>query len=1114
MMNPLSRRIRARLADRSRSRDGRHWVGQRLEALEGRVLLDGAMDLMRIENQRVLNLVPDSSFQAISIQSGKWDDVATWKDKHVPLDGDNVLISDKTEVTITNDEAITTDASGIAARRAVHMLRVDGTLSFDTSTADATHPALRRLLVDTLIVSPMNTMNKDGTPFYNNDDSMSGGVFNMGTSDQARIPAGVKAVVVFADNGAVANTDLTKPDHNNPDPYQLGRGLIAMNTVRIFGRTVTSDATLAPTTTEGGTLVGPAANKNKPVTTITLESIPSDWSVGDRLIVTGNTADNGHNTNQDEQVAIAAINANTITLSDPTNPNFTGLIYNHTAPTGARVYIGDVTRNANFQSENVLNVAKRGHIMFMHTLDVQVDAAGFYGLGRTDKRSPLDDANPVQDYDTNGNLIPGAVTDDVLDTKNPALKSNGYRVMVPALDANGNPVLDAKGNPVLVIARSGQDQRARYAVHFHHASPVDMIAMGMKGPFMADTINDSAVVDSPGWGIVNHSSDVDITNNIVFNAVGAGFATEAGDEVGSFVGNIAIHEQGSGDGIESRQQFQDFGHEGDGFWFQGGNVDVVNNIATGARHSGFVFFPVGLVQKGVTTTINASDLGDAPWAKGYKNGVVPVGDVPLKSFVGNTAYGVSDGFESWFNLLNVSDTDPRRDVLSHFTAYSTGGTGVFTPYSNNITFDHVRLLGNGGGTGFARNDVTRNAVYNDVSALGFSIGINVPVNGLNTVQGGTFSDVKAIYISTARTDDRVVNINDGSDIKGNAVPINFIHWTSTGTTPPPTQYDIFLQTNYNPKERDLTTFFNPDVIKLATVKINGAQVYYNEQASDFVPFSTADPKNPPPSYVPTALIGQTNSALYSAYGLAIGGVVAPKDAHTVPYVNGLVGTASSYLPDVTLVSKKYTQFNQNLVDANGNDYSKVKGYFLSFKYDDPSNLGKFITVDESKGKTPQASPIVQGWNLLTRTVTINGTDYTRTLLVYGDDIAPDFVPAKVVPWVINRADFDNNATWTLEGQITDDSFGERFFRKNFALGDKHFFSDLWVDKTSAKTYTTFTMTFTDFAGNKKIWTKDLEVNDTAALQKDLGRKNLPNITPSETLIALIDADPLIPPKKK
>ena len=116
------------------------------------------------------------------------------------------------------------------------------------------------------------------------------------------------------------------------------------------------------------------------------------------------------------------------------------------------------------------------------------------------------------------------------------------------------------------------------------------------------TINDSAVVDSPGWGIVNHSSYVNVTNNVVFNATGAAYVTEAGDEIGTFDHNIAIHSRGAGGGIEDRKDDGDFGQLGDGFWLQGGDVTLTNNISTGQRHSGYVFFPVGLNQAGLGVT--------------------------------------------------------------------------------------------------------------------------------------------------------------------------------------------------------------------------------------------------------------------------------------------------------------------------------------------------------------------------------------------------------------------------------------------------------------------------------------------------------------------------------
>src|SRR5262249_9031405 len=155
------------------------------------------------------------------------------------------------------------------------------------------------------------------------------------------------------------------------------------------------------------------------------------------------TADNSQNKNQDEQFAVASIDRakNTITINDPVPGSpFKGLVYDHSAPAGASVYVADVTRNAVFESENPVRVADRGHVIFMHDMDVHLDAGGFYGLGRTDKRNPIDDPVLVQDYryDPTTNkpvAIPGQYTDDVLDIKNPALAQNDYRVMVPVVDA-------------------------------------------------------------------------------------------------------------------------------------------------------------------------------------------------------------------------------------------------------------------------------------------------------------------------------------------------------------------------------------------------------------------------------------------------------------------------------------------------------------------------------------------------------------------------------------------------------------------------------------------------------------------------------------------------------
>ncbi len=99
------------------------------------------------------------------------------------------------------------------------------------------------------------------------------------------------------------------------------------------------------------------------------------------------------------------------------------------------------------------------------------------------------------------------------------------------------------------------------------------------------------------------------------------------------------------------------------------------------------------------------------------------------------------------------------------------------------------------------------------------------------MQGGYFNNVKNIEVTTAMNKNRVVHINGGAGQFGtlSATALN-------GQT----QYNVYMKANFNPKERDITRLFNPDVILLGTVTHNGKQLYYFEQAADFVPFKTGD----------------------------------------------------------------------------------------------------------------------------------------------------------------------------------------------------------------------------------------------------------------------------------
>jgi hypothetical protein len=1278
----------------SRSRR-RSFAGRVIEALEGRVLLhaNAVEDAEHVEVFGSHNLqtgvitgglAPDSSVTDATIPNanGNWTDPSIWT-HGVPTNFSTVLITAGTTVTINSDVS----NGGTVA---IHALRIDGTLRFsptlNPSTPLASGPVppgaqpiqgwqTEKLLVDTIIVeSAWTRHNADGSTTAIPAGTLDIGDPTVYASDGTTVitPAvpvdpHIQVDIEFADDGPVDSTAPAAWSNYTTsnaawDPYQFSRGIISHGNVNIAGAEVQSYVSV-PSLTKG-------------TTQIVLSSHPTGWQVGDQLVITGTTPMSSTGASQDENASIVSITDNsngTTTVVFSVNPTPTattaasttttpstpiGLVYNHVAPAGGSIYVSDVTRNVDFRSESVSpgdnnpdaqpgNIMDRGHTMFMHYDGVHIDAAGFYGLGRTDKADPIDDVTvsvdtPFMTYlqtHPNAPLPPGDFYQTVTDsttgittttstvmTTNVIDQKTGQYVMVPVLDASGNPIpmysvggvptpvpagtpipqgatplyqtdaatgnplpqLDQSGNPVTVggvvqyiplyetqVARTGLNPRGRYSVHFHRTgNSYD------DGPV---TINDSAVLDSPGWGIVNHSSYVNATNNVVYNATGAAYVTEAGDEIGSFTGDLAISSRGGGGNAEGRPLVQDFGQEGVGFWLQGGDVSLTKDIATGQHASGYVFFPVGLNQAGLGVTlipyanltpqVQAALYAASPSIKkavdAYNTAIanhttpapapvmVPDGEVPLLKFDGNTAYGDGDALETWFSLLDftgnssvVAGTSALQTVVSNFNVWNSGG-GLFDPYTNSLKFDHVTILGNlanPGGTAFNRNDVTANVTYHDVTAKGWGIGINVPVNGTNNIIGGTFDNLKNIYITTANDAGRVVNIDDGTNSDGSPDPIQFpddlvsttttttrtpvtttvngkttttIKTTTTTTVTPRQQYDIYLQTNYNPKLLDITTFFNPDVIKLGVVRVHGQQVYYYEQAADYMPFpsspsvipSGADPTKYGPiaaSYIPSALQDKTNQQLWDQYGLAIGGILAPPALPTSAAggvkIYGFLGQAATYMTPLQLLSAKYTEYNKTTAD-----------YILKYRYWDPNRIVTSTVTDPTTHVKSQVQTVVPGWVTVTETVprqlqegwnvlTITGlpTDggHIRTLLVYGDDTPPTFqLNTTVSPLLINQADVDNGSIYTVKGLIVDASFGTKLFETSFALNDPtHVFPAYLADGVTVDpNHLLLEFTITDFAKNPYKVIIVVTVTSDATLLRDIGQKAITTVPTSSTL---------------
>ena len=727
-------------------------------------------------------------------------------------------------------------------------------------------------------------------------------------------------------------------------------------------------------------------------TQLKLDATPVHWRVGDRLVLTGTSTD--LDSKQDEELKIVAINGNTVTIdSDDTKAGVQGLNFDHTPPEGfgLKVYVADMNRNAVVMSQNPAINDRRGHVMFMHSQKVQVHNVGFYGMGRTDKRNPEND--PV--------IQEGKV-----------LKTTGLNV------------------------------RGRYAVHFHKT--------GIDRSKVAAEISGSAIVDSPGWGVVNHESYVNMLHNVAFNVVGSSFVTEFGDEIGSMVGNLSIRNVGSGDGLEDRQDIFDFGHGGHGFWLQGPGVEVVDNIATGAAQAAFIFFTTSSEAE-----FSAANLDDPSLAAGQTS--VPVGTVPFKRVSGNTAFASGAGLETWFHLTNMND---GQSFIDQMTTWNTD-RGIFTPYTGRTTIRDALVIGrtDGGwlwGTGIDRNNVTNNMTYENAQVVGWEVGISVPVNRSTVIRDGSFRNVRNIEIETAHDTLRTVDIvGDPKFLPATARELGGRE-----------QFDIYLDGSIDVRNRDIETYFSPDIVRLGTVRFNNHQIYYVKQAANYVPF----PAGSDMTWLPPEIVGKTNTQLWAQYGIAPGGAIAPSDAIPMPHINGLVGSRSAYLPALELRSAKYT--------------NQPAAYHLSYV----NPIGDDVTETNT-------TPLREGWNLLTRQV----DNHTRTFFVYGDTKAPVFVLNTT------RTDLRVNPLGlkygiVIYGSVIDDSFGEMHFRKEF----KDLESRAIKTDTKGKKYLELDFQIRDLAGNTTSVLLRVMLDSTVPIVPGTGQRDLPPREVPRTLAALLE----------
>ncbi len=561
-----------------------------------------------MEHIAAMNLVGRDEATHVAIGDGDWFDPNIWSNGEVPGDDAKVLIP----------ECVTVDYSGVGDAR-LFTVRIDGTLDFATDENS-------QMIFDTLVASPT-------------------GHLIIGTANDPVQPNIVVDLVV-ADNGSI-DVDW--------DPMLLSRGIVSHGATTIYGAEKDSHNKVSDDPMEGDS-------------SIKFSEVPTGWQVGDTIVIAGTHYDGWSGNGQvfhepeDEVRVITQIDGDGRIHFDE------ALVHDHDAPReDLKTSVANYTRNVTVESENAeeLEVFERGHVMFMHSDNVDVRYAEFHELGRTDKSVEARDISNIDNVGYDSNV------------------------------------------------------QGRYSLHLHRTGTSDL-----ENPAV---LEGNAIYGSPGWGVVHHDSNAVISNTATYDTFGAGFVAETGNETGVWDDNIAIWAQGVS--WETPKNTSEFGDNifdtargGEGFWFQGRMVASTNNVAASVNN-GFAFFH----RDGDNRMIEFDSSLFEYDAALYFADAVRADDVPILGFQGNESFASNQGLH--VVKANPNQGHDIWSHLDDFTAWSvvTGAHIEYTSHYLLTNFDVVGKYGGfwAADRGIEIGNNVTEIVVRDAKIDGFETGIDL-----------------------------------------------------------------------------------------------------------------------------------------------------------------------------------------------------------------------------------------------------------------------------------------------------------------------------------------------------------------------------------------------------
>lgn len=638
------------------------------------------------------------------------------------------------------------------------------------------------------------------------------GELEMGTASSP-IPQGISCKINLIDEG-----DLVLMSD------QWEKGLVLMGKTVAYGAPKTAWATVA-------------TNPSIGATTLRLHTSPNGWQAGDRIVITGTDP---RDATSDEVATIQSIVGPDITLTQP-------LAKSHIPPAAdLYIHVANLSRNIVIESERSADTLDRGHLMFMHTLDVDFNYVRLHKMGRTRKDIRLDD------------WIIGEEDE---------FTATGFQ---------------------------RRNVRGRYSMHFHRG--------GVSPTATPAYVKGCVVEDDPGWAYASHSSYVHFDQNVSYNVIGGGFQTEAGDELGSFTHNIAIRTVNTeyplrwefpDNAPDTREVSQDFAFQGDAFWIHGGGVALSGNVASGFSGHGFIYWPEGLIEPGFPSgtfrnTFKPINLG-LPNSVNWTEDVVATGWVNIAGFENNIAYSGGIGLATYY--LHTTFFNDKRDydsayiatihsTFDGFTAWNLDQDGMQLHFTERVTFKNIRLINHDGnptsrGIWTSHYRSKEKQIFQNIHVEGFGIGLALPPQGQVTVSNGYLKNGTNMYIPSPNLSYRDMRIEGLTTENGPLFP---------------NPREIYLQASFTPPEGKFAAhFLLPDKIVLNYGPYQDQRLFFNEQAPNYIPL----PEDREPytmfegeRYILPEFVGKSNQQLQDTYQMSFGGSLLPADATDTP---GIIG---------------------------------------------------------------------------------------------------------------------------------------------------------------------------------------------------------------------------------